>query len=537
MNLRRIVLTALLCALSAATGLQAQQVSGTPELNTKHIPESAVAAVALFPQQFKNDKQFEMFPAEIVTAWGKRELGFDPMDATQVTLIGQAPADVEAMEEGPPSWAAIMHFQSKQKLDGQTIDSYSKSPKGELYIDELGRGLPSFLMLDDKTIVVGDIAWFKDLREAGEDSALGKLMKAEMAGGGDLVAVFDVKKVRPLLKQMMEQVPKGLPPAVNRLTELPELLDSKVVRLDLKSGQMKIQLNGIDAASAERTKKILTKAMSFGAEMAIGGVATQMDGSDKVQLASLEYFERLSGIIQRDLEPKLDGDKVVIEVKSMNAAVVPTLIGMLLPTVQAAREAARRTTSMNNLKQMALACHNYESGHSHFPAQANYDENGKPLLSWRVHILPFVEQNELYKQFHLDEPWDSDHNKQLIAKIPPVYQSPNVAVAQGKTVYLGIAGEGGIFSKKGSKLGEITDGTSNTAMMVEVNPELAVEWTKPQDYECDAKDPLKGLGKVQIGGFLTAFCDGSTHLVVNSTDPENWRNITQKNDGNIVRDF
>ena len=277
--------------------------------------------------------------------------------------------------------------------------------------------------------------------------------------------------------------------------------------------------------------------MSFGAEMAIGGAATQMDGSDKVQLASLEYFERLSEIIQRDLEPKLDGKKVSIEVNNVNAMMVPTLVGMLLPAVQSVRAAARRTTSLNNLRQIGLACLNYESANMHFPTQANYDDDGKPLLSWRVHILPYIEQNNLYEQFHLDEPWDSDHNKKLIAKMPAAYESPAVSLDEGKTVYLGIAGEGAIFSEEEIGFEAITDGSSNTALIVEVNPEMAVEWTKPQDYELNPEDPLEGLGNVHAGGFLAAFCDGSTHFVANNVDPEVWKNVTQMSDGNVVDDF
>ena len=538
MSLKRIFLTTFLVVLSVASSLQAQQATSTPELNTKHIPNSAFAAVTLFPQQFKSDKQFEMFPYEVVTAWGKRELGIDPMDATQITLFAEAPEDMEAMNEGPPSWAAIMHFQTKQKLGGALIDQLDQDdPNGKVYLGNMRRGIPSFLVVDDTTIIVGDDAWFDELQNAGADSSLGKLMKTEMAGGGDVVAVIDVKSVRPLLNEMMEEVPAGLPSPVSRLKKLPELLDSKVIRLDLKSGQMMVQMNGVDEASAKQTQKILKKAMSFGADMAVGSVATQMDGSDQVQAAGLEYFERLSGLIQRDLEPQLSGNKVTIEVKSLNAAVVPTLIGMMLPAVQAARAAARRVTSMNNLRQMALACFNYESAHSHFPAQANYDDDGKPLLSWRVHILPYIEANDLYDQFHLDEPWDSDHNKTLIAKMPNAYASPSAVVADGKTVYLGIAGEGGVFGEKGTVLGEITDGTSNTAMIVEVDPELAVEWTKPQDYECDPKNPLDGLGHVQVGGFLIALCDGSTRFVANSLDPEVWKNLTQMDDGNSVPGF
>ncbi|MBC7820403.1 MAG: DUF1559 domain-containing protein, partial [Planctomycetaceae bacterium] len=120
---------------------------------------------------------------------------------------------------------------------------------------------------------------------------------------------------------------------------------------------------------------------------------------------------------------------------------------LLLPAVQQAREAARRAQSKNNLKQIAIAMHNYHDVTKAFPPAANVDAKGKKLLSWRVHILPYVDQAPLYKQFHLDEPWDSEHNKQFIKQIPPVYVQPTHAdlAKDGKTVYLVPTGEGTAF--------------------------------------------------------------------------------------------
>ena len=110
-------------------------------------------------------------------------------------------------------------------------------------------------------------------------------------------------------------------------------------------------------------------------------------------------------------------------------------------------------------------------------------------------ILPFIEQDALYKQFHLDEPWDSEHNKQLIAKMPPEYKSPNSKVSgEGKTNYLTVRGPQSVFpGKKALSFQDIPDGTSNTIMTVEVTDDRAVIWTKPDDFEYDPQDPLKGL--------------------------------------------
>ncbi len=107
------------------------------------------------------------------------------------------------------------------------------------------------------------------------------------------------------------------------------------------------------------------------------------------------------------------------------AMVAPFGVALLLPAVQAARQAARRTVSMNNLKQIALAMLNYVEAKGAFPPAYIADKTtGKPLLSWRVAILPYLEREDLFKEFHLDEPWDSQHNKALIPRMPRVYRSP-----------------------------------------------------------------------------------------------------------------
>src|SRR6185295_12482568 len=97
-----------------------------------------------------------------------------------------------------------------------------------------------------------------------------------------------------------------------------------------------------------------------------------------------------------------------------------------LAAVQAAREAAQRTQSLNNLKQIGLAMQNHHSVYKAFPARAKLDNDGKPLLSWRVLVLPFIEEKALYNEFHLDEPWDSEHNKPLVEKMPKLYADPRV---------------------------------------------------------------------------------------------------------------
>ena len=176
---------------------------------------------------------------------------------------------------------------------------------------------------------------------------------------------------------------------------------------------------------------------------------------------------------------------------------------------------------MNNMKQMIIALMNYHDTRGSYPAHAIYSADGKkPLLSWRVAILPFIEEQELYNQFHLDEPWDSEHNKALIEKMPAVFDNPNLKLSKGKTNYLAVVGKPCIFdgTKDAKKIQDITDGTSKTIILVEADANRAVDWTKPEDLKYDPKNPAAGLGKLRPGGWLAAFADGHIQFISNSID-------------------
>src|SRR5262249_6966406 len=147
---------------------------------------------------------------------------------------------------------------------------------------------------------------------------------------------------------------------------------------------------------------------------------------------------------------------------------------------------------------------NYNEDNRKFPSAAICDTNGKPLLSWRVAILTYIEQDELYKAFKLNEPWDSDHNKKLIAQMPRIYGEKGT-----KTHYRVFVGKGAAFEgTKGLAVTDFTDGLSNTAVIFEAAD--AVEWTKPEEFEFDAKKKLPKLGGVPFeDGFQVAFADCS----------------------------
>ncbi len=197
--------------------------------------------------------------------------------------------------------------------------------------------------------------------------------------------------------------------------------------------------------------------------------------------------------------------------------ILPIMIALLLPAVQAAREAARRSMSTNNMKQISLGMLNYADARGVLPAAGGGAAGSQ--LSWRVRILPYIEQQALYSQFHFDEPWDSEHNRALVAKMPDVFKSPNGNLPEGHTSYLAVTGPGTVFDdpEVGRGFRDIADGTSNTIVLVEADQ--GVEWTKPEDWQFDPADPLRGLGKLRNFGFLAGFADAHVTFISDDTNP------------------
>jgi hypothetical protein len=186
---------------------------------------------------------------------------------------------------------------------------------------------------------------------------------------------------------------------------------------------------------------------------------------------------------------------------------------LLIPAVWKVREAASRTKDQNNMKQIVLGAHNYHDATGRLP-----EAQGK--LSWRVHLLPYVEQSGLYMQFKQDEPWDSPANKRLAREPVQQYISAGDPPGTVETRYRVFVGPGTLFppGQKPLKIPDITDGLSSTFFAVEATE--TVPWPQPKELPYERGGPLPALGTPHRNGFIVAMMDGSVRFVSDGVSPE-----------------
>lgn len=224
----------------------------------------------------------------------------------------------------------------------------------------------------------------------------------------------------------------------------------------------------------------------------------------------------LIGQLAALLKPTVIGDRLSVTLNEENKG-TSIVASFLIPKIKESYEYTQRRQSMHNLKHFGLAMHNYHEVYSHFPPAALRDAKGTPLLSWRVLLLPYLDP-KLYKEFHLDEPWDSPHNKKLIGRMPDVFRSNAARLKPGYTTYLVPVGKGTIFEgPNGMSIRGLGDGTANTIMVVDAADESAVIWTKPDDWQFDPQHPVRGLIGHHGKGLLVGLADGSALFVNEST--------------------
>ncbi len=336
----------------------------------------------------------------------------------------------------------------------------------------------------------------------------------EVLGKGHLgLLVFGDSDSRRVVREMFPKLPEPF-----------QAIDGKLIADQLKWGGVvadlppKPRLRLLAQTDSEATAKTLEAALSKGLKL-----LKQVPQSP--QFLSVDELEALTDLIKA----KTTRGQFVVSFDELLGD-ADRIARLVAPPVRAAQLAAQRTQRMNQFKRIVLAMLNYESARGSYPPQATHTDDGKPLLSWRVHILPYMEEGELYKQFRLDEPWDSEHNRLLIPLMPEVYADPDRAFAHrnaaGRTTYHVPTGPGTLFAgMSGPLIKDVTDGLSNTVMLVEVPADSASAWTEPKDWLVDFDNPMQAIRRNDRDYIIAAFCDGSVRILSLSMDTEIFKSL------------
>ena len=449
----------------------------------------------------------------------KKEVGFAPGEIERVTVSLPAFPLLQGVEGAP-----ILYITARKAIDvaafmkgleAKSVDEYRKASADlpeeiagkNVYIVERGKLV---VVLDERTVAYlearggpkGFVKFLDGLRD-GKPAKDGPLAEAlALAPKHAVVGAVDFAPVRKVL----EGVPEGVPAKYAALAEMVQA-ERGLLTFDFGTKiAATAKLTFFDADTAKKVEPSTKKVVAMGRALLAATLKDKKrDPEGKSVLDPILSF--LDAALKKG-ETKLDGKVLSFDAGGeVDAALKKSLDAF----PEYAAVSATRMQTINNLKQFGLAMHSYHDAIGAFP-QDIMDKNGKPILSWRVELLPYLEETNLHKQIDLTKPWDDAANKKFVEQMPKVFGvAGREPKEKGFTYFQTFSSEkpvqsGNPFLVTGRKLAmtSITDGTSNTLMVVE--GATAVNWLKPGDLPYDPKK-LPKIGN--DGWFFAGFCDGS----------------------------
>lgn len=503
-----------------------------------YIPASADLVSLSNVQSSLDSPIVKWMPLEVIEVASQKNMGFDFLQVQRVT----AWADYQVGNPGPPENAGMILSLLEPLVKSEVLKATSAQEQGNVagQTTYLAPEFDAYFALPtERTILVSPTGEGLESMLASQDasSRLIEELKATSLGSASVLTLAAAEQLRPELQAMAQQLP--LPPELENARKLPDLID--IIRFTVAEEANQIytlELISPDAESANQLKDLMVTGLNMAQSMTMAQMSQGSNPADPVQQAIIKYYQRILPIVAEGLTPKVDGNQLTIRLESeLDLKTIGMAQGVLAAVaIPQVRAAAKRMESANRLKNIILASHNYEARNGKLPENIK-DANGKPLLSWRVSILPQVEQLSLYEQIRLDEPWDSPHNKQFHNMLPEVYAHPwyTQAYPKGLTAFLAPIHPGTVYGGESvPAFGQIRDGMSNTIGFVEAPESEAVPWMKPVDLPVDPKNPLQKLLPPERDGFNVAFMDGSVRYLAATIDPEVFASLLTWKGGEVV---
>lgn len=533
--------------------------SGQTGIDLSQVPNDAKGFIAFRPDEIAKVPEIREALAGSLKEMAPPLAMFTVEGIEQVTFIGQGDSP-EAWERGgtitvllfnkPTSFEAI----AKASIwPADSVEVTARSATGPV-------GAPprqAYGVVNDRTIVLGTsetvARHLANRRKGTPQIATGPGW--EKVRGGAVVAGLDMEVVREVFRQR----PQGAPGPDATLTALAPLWNDAEyvvggVLLDGKSVQLRVISTSQNAELAEHVAETSTAAIT----LARNALRSARENEKEMAAYTKLALETAAGLL-KSVKVQQHDAVVVAETSTELPQVGTTAASALAGALSQARTDAMRMQSMNNLKQILLAMHNYADTFVRGfppPVLMGTDGKGKVPHSWRVAILPFIEQDALYRQYRFDEPWDSEANKLVLEKMPAIYRHPLDDPKSTNSGYFVLRSEklletkpapgGGEFApeggfptafsgKHGVNFSQMFDGTSNIIAVVEAKRDIP--WTKPEDILFDpAKDPPK-LGGFFKDGFNAAFADGAVRFIPDKIDSKVLKLLIMPQDGTPTPQF
>ncbi|MGO9114577.1 MAG: DUF1559 domain-containing protein [Thermoguttaceae bacterium] len=525
-------------AVASSLGSQASSANTGTFVNTGPIDLSLVtpghfAAIVIHPRRIAQSPLVaEQLKDEMIAASIKK-FGIDPSEVEQLVVLFNM--DEKQPERTEPMAVMIARFthdvDAKEVLTKLQAAGAPNRPVsiteikvgGKTCLD-LGAGGSMAYVPSRNTIVLTLKENMGKVVSGAEPKGplFERLKNAE--ADNDLIVALETGAV-PDFDKVIDAAKRGDAPPLD-LEAVKKLRGGTATFSLTASPMLRMVLDTKDATSTGNVEELLQQVL----RMAGGALAMGKQSMPKEVQAT---FGPLADQVFDGAKITKSGSQVVLDVKRPEIldTAGASIASAIRQSVLKARTDARRLQQMSNLKQISLAMLTYEDTYRSFPPVA-IEKDGRPLLSWRVAILPFLGEVPLSKRFHLDEPWDSPYNLEVAKVMPSVFQSPD-SPSDGKTRVMLFTGKGAAFNG-GKKFGppDIRDGMSKTILCVEAGPDKAVPWTKPEDLPFDPANPLAALGNASPQGFIAAFFDG--HVMQLKVDNETLKALITPDGGEVI---
>lgn len=423
-----------------------------------------------------------------------------------------------------PLWivTATKPLDRKKMLKAQLMEDRFRDPYGPRFGME-----PSVIFLSDRSVLFGvpwELARYSDVI-ARNPEPKAKPMQAALALGSQSHLIVAGGYMPPEVRRFF-MMPFMSEREMRVLAAVAPLLATEAAAaLNLSSSiDLTLQFKAANAAAAGNALQAI-KSLRVLAEFAL-------DKSKDAGEAGGWKLDLQNGLAKTLANAKVEqaGTTVSIQLKLDITPAMAKHFGKEI--LDLFRQRGDRVHNSNNLKQIGLALHNYHASMKSFPPAGIGDRDGKPLLSWRVAILPYIEEFQLYKEFDLNQPWDHPTNKKLISRMPRVFMVPGAETKDGETHYRVLVGGGAMFeARQATRFANVTDGLSNTFLVVEANEPTI--WTKPDDLPFNPNGPLPKFG-VWPEGFHVVLGDGSVRYVRSTTAADVLRAYITRNGGEVA---